>query len=480
MKEFQKISVMIFIAVIILNVNLIAQAPDTSWTRLYGRDSDDYAYTILQTADDNYIVGGKSYSGSETGFDAYLLKLDENGDTIWTNTFGGSQGEIIYSMVEGSDDGYVAAGMIGSTTDARKAYIVKVDELGDTVWTTSYPSSRNAVAHYISRTSDDGYIVTGEQVVVGRYWEVFILKLAQDGSISWFNTFGGSGTEEGHCIEQTSDGGYITCGLTTSFGAGSTDLYLIKTDELGEAVWTRTFGGELSDAAHAVAQTPDSGYIVAGEIDNPNHGVYAVKTDAFGDTLWTRTYTNNSDIDVCTSMDLTSDGGYVFGGYTNVPGYNHDFYFVKANADGDSLWAKTIGHLNYDRGRCVKQTSDGGYILVGEAPGQAYDCYIVKLDEDHVGIDEYKLVPDNYKVLSNYPNPFNASTTISFAIDKPQHVSLKVYDIMGQEIKTLINTRLDAGMHSIKFDASDLASGFYLYKLETGEFTECSRMLLLK
>ncbi|MCP4633186.1 MAG: T9SS type A sorting domain-containing protein [candidate division Zixibacteria bacterium] len=483
MNTSRRLLILMVITVIFAGANAFAQAPDTAWTRMHGSDRDDYAYTVLQNADNSYIVGGTTWSGDETEFDAYLLKLDENGDIIWTNTFGVEEGEFIYSMVEASDGGYVVAGMIGSTVDWRNAYIVKVDNEGDTVWSTTYPGSRNAVAHYINRTSDGGYVVTGKQIVVGRNWEVFILKLSQDGAHEWSNLFGGSNADEGHCIQQTADGGYIIGGLTNSFGAGSGDHYLIKTDGAGDLVWSQTYGRESFDAAYAVAQTPDGGYIIAGSINNPDHGIYAVKTNPFGDTLWTRTYTRNTDIDICTSLDLTSDGGYIFGGYSHVPQFHHDFYFVRADAEGDSLWTKTIGFIDYDRGHCVKQTSDGGYIMVGQGsnsgPG-GYNCYIVKLNSDYVGIDDNTGLPENHKLMHNYPNPFNATTNITINLRQNSDVGLTIYNLRGQEVETLINGKLSTGHHYITWDASQYSSGIYFYKLSSGDKVFAKRMTLLK
>ncbi len=477
-------ALMILLIILVISALSLAQAPDTSWTRSFGRGSEDYAYTVIQKADDHYIVGGTSWSGGEYQYDAYLLELDEFGDTIWTNSWGGATSEIIYGMVEASDGGYVVAGMVGSETSTRRAYIVKVDELGDTVWSTTYPDSRNAIAYYISNTSDDGYIITGYYFVPGNSADVFILKLAQDGSITWSETFGGSNNDEGYCIKQTTDGGYIVCGRTNSIGEGSTDLYVIKTDAAGTEQWHRTYGGELSDEAHAVVQAPDSNYLIAGEIDNPNHGYYVVKINESGETLWTRIYTHESDIDVCTTMDLTSDGGFILGGYTHVPGQHHDFYFVRANADGDSLWAKTIGYYDNDRGRCIKQTSDGGYILVGSAvdpPDNGTDYFIVKLEDDQVGIEaELISLPKNNSLVQNYPNPFNTSTVISFSVESQQSVLIKLYDTLGREIKTIYNENCEPGYHKFTYDASDMKTGVYFYTIYLDDTAETGKMVLIK
>jgi hypothetical protein len=184
----------------------------------------------------------------------------------------------------------------------------------------------------------------------------------------WTRTYGGSNDDYAWSVEQTADGGYIVAGSTNSFGAGDFDCYLVKTNSQGDTLWTRTYGGSDDDRATSIQQTADGGYIVAGFTLSFGAGsgdFYLVKTNSLGDTLWTRTYGGSSD-DKGFSVQRTADGGYIVAGFTLSFGAGgYDFYLVKTNSQGDTLWTRTYGGSNQDEARSAQQTADGGYIVAG-------------------------------------------------------------------------------------------------------------------
>jgi hypothetical protein len=206
---------------------------------------------------------------------------------------------------------------------------------------------------------------------------------------SFERTYGGSDWEKGASVQQTTDGGYIVAGYTDSFGSGFYDVYLIKTDPSGETLWTRTYGGNNSDYGASVQQTTDGGYIVTGYTASFGAGlddvynVYLIKTDPSGDTLWTRTY-GGSVIDRGSSVQQTTDGGYIVVGDTDSFGAGfYDVYLIKTDSSGDTLWTRTYGGNSSDYGYSVQQTTDGGYIVAGKTRSfgpVVYDVYLFKTD----------------------------------------------------------------------------------------------------
>ncbi|MDD2889898.1 MAG: T9SS type A sorting domain-containing protein [bacterium] len=203
-----------------------------------------------------------------------------------------------------------------------------------------------------------------------RYFIFFVMFFASEtyAIMTFQKTFGGSNFDEGMSVQQTTDGGYIITGYTESFGAGSYDVYLVKTDSSGDTLWTKTFGGSGDDKGNSVQQTKDGGYIIAGSTSSFGEGdsdVYLIKTNSSGDTLWTKTFGGNNK-DCGYSVQQTMDGGYIITGYTYSYGAGYaDVYLVKTDSSGDTLWTRTFGSSGYDYGYSVRQTQDSGYIITG-------------------------------------------------------------------------------------------------------------------
>jgi hypothetical protein len=186
--------------------------------------------------------------------------------------------------------------------------------------------------------------------------------------VRFAKTYGGTDWDKARSVRQTSDGGYIVAGYTNSFGAGGYDFFLIKTDAYGNVQWAKTYGGTDNDWALSVQQTYDGGYIVAGLTSSFGMGGYdffLIKTDENGNIQWAKTYGGTNE-DWAYSVRQTSDGGYIVAGYTGSFGAGgYDFFLIKTDENGNIQWAKTYGGTDNDWARSVQQTYDGGYIVAG-------------------------------------------------------------------------------------------------------------------
>lgn len=194
-------------------------------------------------------------------------------------------------------------------------------------------------------------------------------------AVKFEKVYGGTGYDYGHSVAQTFDKGYVIAGATTSFGVGSTDAYILKTDSMGVVLWQKTFGGINIDQFYSIKETSDSGFVMAGFTNSEGNGgydMYVVKTDKNGDSLWTKSF-GGTNWDFAYSVEQTSDGGYIIAGATYSYGNgNTDMYLVKTDADGDTLWTKSFGGANVDEARSVKQLNDGGFVLTGSS--KSYDA----------------------------------------------------------------------------------------------------------
>jgi len=213
-----------------------------------------------------------------------------------------------------------------------------------------------------------------------------IPKTAPD--LQWSKSFGGVRDDKGRSVQQTTDGGYIVCGITESYGSGFEDIWLIKTDVDGNKLWDKTFGGKDIDVGASALQTTDDGYIICGST-YPNRAsseyVWLIKTDAEGNKLWDKTF-GDSGISAGRSAKQTRDGGYIICGYTSsTESGGGGAWLIKTDADGNKLWDKAWGTTAVDIGTSVQQTADGGYVLcgvTGSSESGNQEALLIKTDAD--------------------------------------------------------------------------------------------------
>jgi uncharacterized delta-60 repeat protein len=417
--------------------NAVAVEPgDTLWTRTYGGSDNDYGYSVQQTSDGGYIIAGTTKSFGAGNYDFYLLKTDASGGTVWTRTFGGSNLDYGYSAVQTTDGGYAVAGRTKSFgAGDYDVYLVKTDADGNTTWTRTYGGSDTDEGQSVQQTTDGGYIIAGYNDPWGTaIMDVYLVKTDAQGGLLWARSYGPEDDYEcGYSVQQTADGGYIVAGSTASAETNDTDLYLVKTDANGDCLWARTYGGDQWDEGYSVEQTADGNYIVAGYTESFGAGsmdFYLLKIDADGDTLWTRTY-GGSGRDEGRSVHQTTDGGYIVAGYSWSFGAGQsDFYLVRTDADGDTLWTHTYGGTRWDYGRSVQQTADGGYILTGYTDSfgaGGTDLYLVKTvgeaQEPEVSIE---IIPDDPPVTVPQGGRFGYTGTLTNNTEDPQATDIWV------------------------------------------------------
>jgi len=256
-----------------------------------------------------------------------------------------------------------------------------------TEWNQTYGEIGLEWAYSVVQTDDGGYAIAGETWSFGAgYNDYWLIKTDSSGNILWNKTYGGTSHEIARSVIQTDDGGYAIAGYTFSFGAGQIDSWLVKTDSYGNALWNKTYGGIYCDYGQAVVQTGDGGYAIAGTysfVTGLDEDFWLVKTDSAGNMLWNKTY-GGTDCDVATSVQQTSDGGYVLAGYTFSFGAGQiDSWLVKTDSAGNALWNKTYGGTRDDGAYSVICASDGGYAFAGFTASYGSgggDFWLVKID----------------------------------------------------------------------------------------------------
>jgi hypothetical protein len=466
----------------------------------------DEARDVKQTTDNGFIITGYTYYIPYSSFNLFLIKTNLNGDLIWKKSFtefyvGHCNG---ISVQQTNDGGYIA----GGNQDGR-VFLVKLNMSGDTSWYITY--GVGGTCNSILQLTDNNYIILG---LHGDYTsssaDALLMKINSVGDTLWTKTFGGLKRDDALSGQPTTDGGYVLAGYTKSFGVDSADVYLIKTNEYGDTLWTRTYGGVLDDYGNSVKQTYDGGYIIAGSTASFGAGgsdVYIVKTDSGGNVQWSKTFGGTAD-DIGYSIQQTTDGGYIVSGSTKSFGAN-GAYMIRTDNSGNIQWSRAVIGSDF---RSVEQTHDGGYILAGSifiTPGNV-DILIVKTDSlGNAGCNEIdpatitgnpatqslgtstQISPITFP-LTIYPplivfdigtdstlcttvvvnetqatasvNIFPNPTTNYLTIETSQKATIEIINIQGQIIKTLQTTE-----DKINVDVSALPGGVYIIKLNTAE-----------
>ncbi len=356
------------------------------WNKTFGGAGYDWANSAVQTSDGGYIFAGGTTTYGSGDADVWLVKTDASGNTQWSKAFGGAGFDTAYSVQGTSDSGYIILGITDSSGNGwLDAYLIKVDSDGNMQWSRTFGGADNDNLFSARQTSEGGYILAGSTFSYGAGSDdAWLIKTDANGIQQWNQTFGGSGYDWAAAVHQTTDG-YILTGGTDSYGAGSDDAWLIKTDSNGYQQWNRTFGGAGSDWAESMEPTSEGGYILAGLTPSLNLNTWndalLIKTDANGNLQWNKTFGGAGDNRVY-SVQQTLNGGYMLAGETNAYSSSYDAWLIKTDASGSQQWSKTFGGTDFDAAYSVQQTSDNGYILAGEtfSYGAGFnDAWLIKI-----------------------------------------------------------------------------------------------------
>ncbi|MDD5529587.1 MAG: T9SS type A sorting domain-containing protein [bacterium] len=463
------------------------------WTRIYGGSSDDYGFSVEQTTDGGFIIAGWTYSFGvgtpDSSSNFYLIKIDSLGDTLWTKTFGGTSDDFAWSVQQTQDSGFIIAGYTMSFGSGEEDfYLIKTNLSGDTLWTKTYGGNYVDYGYSVEQTTDSGFIIAGYTQSFGAGGDIYLIKTNSSGDTLWTKTYGGSSEDYAYSVEQTTDGGFIITGLTHSFGTVGGSVYLIKTNSSGDTLWTRTYGGSNSDWGYSVQQTTDGGFIITGMTYSLGGGyqdVYLIKTDYLGDTLWTKTFGGTGN-DWGYSVEQTTDGGFIITGCTQSFGIvGGNVYLIKTNSSGDTLWTRTYGGSNSDWGYSVHQTTDGGFIISGDTRSfgtGSWDIYLIKTDSlGSVGIEENRseaTSSHNGINMEISPNPSFGKVVIKYTLPAQANTQLNFYDLSGRIIKSLCTDTQEKGCHTV--NVSLLPKGIYLLNFSAGNYKETKKLILMK
>ncbi|MBO0361037.1 T9SS type A sorting domain-containing protein [Hymenobacter sp. BT186] len=465
---------------------------------------------ILGGFSDSPMDGDKTQA-SRGGYDYWLVKIDAAGTKQWDKRFGGSAADQFASLHQTSDGGYILggdsfSGISGDKTEASRGindyWVVKLDASGNKQWDKRFGSFDNDILSSVRQTSDGGYILggssnsfSGGDVTQGNpvyrftyhYW---VVKLDATGTKQWDRSFGNDRQSPLEDLQQTTDGGYILGGSSsagisgdkTQVSQGLDDYWLVKLDASGVKQWDKTYGGADGEALYDLQQTSDGGYVLGGisrsgisgdktEAGRGDYDYWVVKVDAAGIKQWDKTL-GGSDGDFFRELQQTRDGGYIVGGVSDSGSSGdkaqanqgvQDYWIVKLSATGTKQWEKTLGGSLVDGMASVTQTIDGGYLLGGysysgisgdrsQANYGYGDYWVVKLAADPLSTTS----ASTQLALTAFPNPARTQFTLRGPLGTPY----QLLNQLGQVVR--------AGQLSAQpLDVQALPAGLYLLRDRT-------------
>ena len=380
----------IFLLCCLFSLSIYSNAQIT-WEKLFTKSGTDVFRSVQEVPSGGYIAAGYTSDFTPNDTDAFVVRLTVNGDTLWTRSFNGGKKDLFYKVNNTLDGGFILCGYSssynGGTSD--DAYYMKLDANGNEEWHFTYgaPGTKER-AQDIIQTADGGYAMTGYTNNGQPSYNSFLVKIDASGGQTWVKKYGGATTyDDANSIKQLADGGFIMAGQTVSASL-SGEIYLVRTNVNGDTIWTKSFGSGIlgkNENAECI-QLTTNGFIICGSTDGLGVGSddgYLVRTDTFGTVQWSKTYGGSSPDDFH-RVENTNDGGFIITGTTqsNLAIISNQ-WLVKTDVNGDSTWAYTFGGENHDHAYSGTQTTDGGYIFCGYSGSFGFnyeDALVIKVD----------------------------------------------------------------------------------------------------
>lgn len=408
----------LWIAFIFFSVHSFAYGQET-FQKTISEAGLDYCYDLLQTEDEGFMVAGEINTTSKR--DYLLIKLNKHGIVTMLKKYGNSGNNIGQSGCPTSDGGYIIGGSSDSfELDNWDIGIIKTDSLGDTLWTKRYcdfGGSNDEFIKVIRQTKDGGYIIGGVVLEFYNNSDFFLLKTDSIGNVEWLKIIGSNKYDELGMLEQTNDSGFVVIGLIEPASTIYSGAYVFKTDKFGNIIWHKLISrfDDVIDG-RSIHQLNDNSYIMLGVTGNwymDLSNIFVARLNEQGDTLWTKSFGDTLGEYVYSST-ITSDNGLLINGFSKKPGRDYDFFTMKIDYNGDTIWTKVYGGYLQDWAFGSAQASDGGYLIGGHSTSFGYDrdIYIVKTDDyGNSGCHEY------HSNFSIYADPVDTSSQVLTSTD---------------------------------------------------------------
>ena len=486
-----------------------SQTPTIIWEKTYGGSQNEELGTILQTSDGGFLLGGNTeshngdiQSGNYQSKDIWIVKIDKDGEIEWEKTYGGTQTENVYQLLQTengfivsgdtkSDDGDIKSGYRGE----RDIWIFEIDSTGKLIWEKTFGGTKDDVIAALQKTQDGGYLVgsntnssDGDLIYTNKgNLDFWLFKIDSTGNISWQNIYGGSGRDVLYSICKANDEGFILCGHTRSTNGdiksennGDYDIWVLKVNNTGQIIWEKTFGGSKFEIQRAFKAVKD-GYIIGGytdsndgDIQSGNRGRndgWVIKIDNNGRLLLEKTFGGSGNDDIY-SINEDLKGGFILGGATwsndgDISSGNKgecDFWILNIDDSGNILWEQSFGGSFIDHTSTILTISENNYLVGGYTISNdddiksgnhgLQDIWLINLSTSYPS--EIEMIESDFQKSIIYPNPvkdkmyFNANNI----------KSVQLYNLDGRLV--LKKENIENNILTVE----GLESGVYMIEIE--------------
>ena len=321
---------------------------------------------MVELSDGGFALAGTTQSTGSG--DILLVRTDANGNQLWNRTYGGPYTEGVGGLLLCSDGGFLIVGQTYNTTTGNDVFLVRTDKDGNQLWNHTYDYGGDFDAGVDAvELSGGGFAVACYATISASDIDMWLIRIDSNGALQWSQTYDEGGLEYARDLVLCSDGGFALAGYTETFS--DSDFLLVKTDSNGNKEWSQTYGGVNFEVCYGVVELSGGGFALAGDTASYGGGAYdfwLVVTDSSGGMLWSKSYGGSGD-DHAKALALCSDGGFALAGFTDsfdVEGL--DALLVRTDANGNLLWAETIGGSGDDQAWDMTLCSDGGFALAGD------------------------------------------------------------------------------------------------------------------
>lgn len=468
-----------------------------SFQKLYGDTvSNSSAFHSLQTSQGKYLATGYKNKYKRTDmvincniidstlsdtcyFDiyddnAYCIMTDEYGDTLWTREYGDTASNVTGKLAIENSAGF----LIIANKDYYATTLIQVDQSGQQLWEKNYFIGHGIYNEYTTgaQPCSNGYIITGHVRRSNLQDDIFLLKVAINGDSLWLKYFGDSlRNESSSTVKVTSDFGFVVTGSSSTTNTGIYgDIQLLKTDSSGNLSWYKTIGDTAMEQANYLDITSDGGYILLGNIAHPpslDRDFYLVKTNMYGDTLWTKKYGSPNSNEYGQCVKQTYDHGYILSGIFSTG----SIPLIKTDSSGTIQWTQEFNYssLTYACGY-VSQTSDSGFLMSGSVNSASnnwkYGVLLIKTNKDGNVVSVKEATPGT--AIKLYPNPFHSSATLEFAEDL-KNAELTIYNMMG----TVMLKKTCSGK-LLELERGNLNSGIYILSVRDKQMQYIQKIIV--